>query len=73
MELNGFSVLMFTFGGLVILAGLYVYRGHNSELLLWKGYNPHATKEELKVTGKWCMIAGGIIVIIGVIGMFFDM
>lgn len=73
MELNGFSILMFIFGGLVFLAGLYVYKGHNSELLLWKGYNPHATKDELKVTGKWTMIVGGIIFIIGIIGLFFEM
>jgi len=72
MELNGFSILMFIFGLLVILAGLYIYRGHNSEFLIWKGRNPHATKEELKVTGKWTMIAGSVIFIIGLIGLFFE-
>ena len=72
MELNGFSILMFIFGGLVILAGLYIYKGHNSELLIWKGRNPNATKAELKVTGKWTMIVGSIIFIIGIIGMFLE-
>ncbi len=72
MKLNGLAILMFIFGGLVIMAGLYIYKGHNSELLIWKGRNPHATEEELKVTGKWTMIAGGIIIIIGIIGMFLE-
>lgn len=72
MELNGLSVLMYIFGGLVILAGLYIYKGHNSELLIWKGRNPNATKEELKVTGRWTMIVGIIIIVIGIVGMFLN-
>ena len=66
----GFSILMSIFGVLVILAGYYVYRGHNSELLLWRGYNPNRTKTELKVIGKWTMIVGLIIIIIAIIGYF---
>lgn len=72
MELNGFSILMFVFAFLVILAGIYIYTGHNSELLIWKGHKKNATKEELKVTGKWTIISGCIILIIGIIGMFLD-
>ena len=72
MNLNGFSILMFIFSVLVFLAGLYIYKGHNSELLIWKGRNPHATKQELKVTGGWTMFASGIILIIGIIGLFLD-
>ena len=72
MELNGFSILMFIFGLLVFAAGLYIYKGHNSELLIWKGRNPHATKHDLRVTGGWTMVASGIILIIGFIGLFLD-
>ncbi len=72
MELNGLSILMFIFCGLVFIAGLYIYRGHNSELLLWKGRNPNATKEELQVTGKWTMITSIVILMIGIISMFLD-
>ena len=68
--MNGFAVLMFIFSALVLLAGFYIYTGHNSELLIWKGYNPKATKKELKQIGKWTMIAGLIIFIIGLIGLF---
>ena len=35
----GFSVLFFIFGFLIFLAGLYIYTGHKSELLLWKTHN----------------------------------
>lgn len=69
MELNGFSILMFIFGSLVFLAGLYIYKGHNSELLMWKGFNPNATKKDLKTTGGWIMIVSGIIFTIGILGI----
>ncbi len=72
MELDGFSIVIFILAFLVFWAGLYVYKGHNSELLLWKGYNKNATKQQLRVTGGWTMIASGIILIIGIIGMFLD-
>ena len=64
----GFLILFLIFGGLVILAGLYIYTGHNNEILLWKGYNPNATKEELRKVGTWTMIAGAGIIVIGIIG-----
>ncbi len=70
--MNGFSVLMFIFSGLVILAGFYIYKGHNSELLIWKGYNPKATKSQLKEIGKWTIITGVFILIIGLIGLLFN-
>ncbi len=70
--MSGFSILMFIFAGLTILAGLYIYTGHNSELLLWKGYNKNATKEDLQKTGKWTMIVGLFIMVLGIIGIFFE-
>ena len=70
--MNGFSVLMFIFGLFIFLAGLYVYKGHNNELLLWKGYNKNRTKRELKTIGKWLMIISLIIILIGFIGLFLD-
>ena len=72
MNLNGFSILMFIFSFLTFLAGLYIYRGHNSELLIWKGHNKNATKKDLEVTGGWVMIVSGIILIIGIVGLFLD-
>lgn len=71
MEIQGFSIFMFIFGALIILAGIYIYTGHNSEVLIWKGHDPNATKEDLKKTGKWTIIAGLIPIILGIIGMIF--
>ena len=67
-----FSILMFIFAFFLFLAGLYVYTGHNSEILLWTGYNKHATKEHLRQVGKWVMIVSLFILIIGIIGLFLD-
>ena len=69
MSMNGFSVFMFIFGFLLYAAGIYIYTGHNSELLIWKGYNKNATKEELKVVGKWVIIVGTIPILLGILGL----
>lgn len=66
--MNGFSVFMFIFGFLLYVAGIYIYTGHNSELLIWKGYNKNATKEELKNIGKWVIIVGSIPIILAILG-----
>ena len=71
--MNGLSVFMFIFGVLIIIAGLYIYTGHNSELLIWKGYNKNATKEELKNIGKWTMIVGIIPILISIIAAVFNL
>ena len=67
--MNGFSVFMFLFGFLLYLAGIYIYTGHNSELLIWKGYNKTATKEELKNIGKWVMIVGTIPIVLAILAL----
>ena len=66
--MNVFSVFMFIFGFLLYAAGIYIYTGHNSELLIWKGYNKNATKEELKNIGKWVIIVGSIPIILAILG-----
>ena len=66
--MNGFSTFMFIFGFLLFAAGIYIYTGHNSELLIWKGYNKNATKEELKNIGKWVIIVGTIPIILAILG-----
>ena len=70
--MNGFSTLMLIFSILIIIAGLYIYTGHNSELLIWKGHNKNATKKDLELTGKWTMIAGLIPLALSIIGLFLD-
>ncbi len=71
--MNGFSLLMLIFGILVFLSGIYLYTGHKNELLLWKTYDiKKVTKEELKVIGKWTMIASVIPIILCIIGFFIE-
>lgn len=67
-----FSIFMIIFGILIFLAGLYIYKGHNSELLLWKGYNKNATKEELKNTGMWVMISSIVPFVLAILGIVFN-
>ena len=70
--MNGFSCLMLIFSILIFLAGLYIYTGHNSEVLIWKAYNKNATKEELENIGKWTMIASIIPFILFIVGFFIE-
>ncbi len=70
--MNGLTILMFIFAFLIILAGLYIYTGHNSELLIWKAYNKNASKEELRNLGKWVMLTSILPIIVGIIGIFID-
>ena len=68
----GFSILMFIFSFGIFLSGIYLYTGHNSELLLWKTYRKNTPKNELKNIGKWTMISSTIPIILGIIGLIFN-
>ena len=70
--MNGFSILMLTFGTLIFFAGLYTYTGHYSEILLWHIHKKNPTKSELKNIGKWTMISSTIPIILSIIGLFLD-
>lgn len=71
--MNSFSILMFIFGFCIFLAGLYIYTGHRSELLLWKGPNPkNMSLKDLKKVGMATMISSLLPVILGIIGIIFD-
>ena len=71
--MSGLSILMIIFGGCILLAGLYLYTGHKSELLLWKTHNvKNMTKEELRVIGKWTMISSIIPFLIAIVGFFVE-
>jgi hypothetical protein len=63
---------MIIFAVLIFLAGLYIYKGHNSEVLIWKGHNKNATKEELKNIGMWTMIASLVPFILAILGIIFN-
>lgn len=65
----GFGTLMIIFGGLIILAGLYTFTGHYSDILLWKTHMKDRSKEYLSYLGKVIMCVGLTPVISGAIAM----
>lgn len=70
--MNAFSFFMIIFGILILIAGLYIYKGHDAKILLWKAHYNNLTKSELKNIGKWTMITSVIPFIISIIGLFLD-
>ena len=70
--MNGFGVFMIIFGVCLFFPGLYVFLGHNNELLLWRGYSKNRTKHELKIIGGSVMVISFILIIIGILGIIFD-
>ena len=68
--MNGISILMFALGIGVFLAGLWLFTGHKSEILLWK--NPDAsklTKAEVRNVGKWTMITSSLMFVLAILGI----
>lgn len=63
---------MFIFAIMVFIAGLYILKGHNVKILLWKAQYQHVTKDQLKEIGKWTMITSIIPLILAIIGLFLD-
>ncbi len=71
--MNGISILMFALGIGVFLAGLWLFTGHKSEILLWK--NPQASKlsdKEVRNVGKWTMIAAAVPIVIAIVFLFIE-
>ena len=68
----GFSILMLIFSTLIFISGLYIYKGHNSELLIWKGHKKNASKKELENIGMWTMIASLVPFILAILGIIFN-
>jgi len=67
----GFSVLMFVFSFFIFIAGLYIFTGHNSELLLWKTYKKNTPINELRNIGKWTMVSSIIPFCLAIYCLFF--
>ena len=70
--MNGFSCLMFIFAISVLLAGWYIFRGHDISLLLWRAPYQNLTKEQQKNLGKWTMITSIIPFLLAIMGLFWD-
>ena len=70
--MSNFAILMFIFGGCVLLVGLYMFTGHKIELLTYRTAFRNLNKSEWKNIGKWTMISSIIIFIIAIIGWIFN-
>ena len=67
--MNGFSTLMFIFGGLVLLAGLYMVTGHKIGILEGRPVYKNLNIDEWKKIGKYTIFSSIIIFVIAVIGL----
>ena len=67
-----FSVLMFIFATLVLLFGLYIYKGHDVSKLFVRASFKNLTKEEWINIGKWTMISSIFIYLIAIIVYIFN-
>ena len=54
----GFGTLMIIFGIGIILAGLYLFTGHYSDLLLWRAHMKYKSKTYLRYLGKVVICVG---------------
>lgn len=70
--MSNFSILMFIFGGGVLLIGLYMYTGHKVGMLSWRAAYKNLTIEGWKNVGKWTMIVSIFIFLLGIIGIIFN-
>ena len=67
-----FSILMFIFATLVLLFGLYIYKGHNVSKLFIRASFKNLTKEEWINIGKWTMLSSIFIYLIAIIVYIFN-
>ena len=70
--MSPFSILFFIFGTLVLILGIYMYRGNELKAISWKAAFKGVNKAGWKNIGKWTIIASIIIYIIAIIGWIFN-
>ena len=69
--MNGFSILMLIFGIMVLLTGLYMYKGHKINALSWRAPYQNLSIDKWINIGKWTMITSIIPFILSIVGLFF--
>lgn len=73
--MSEFGILMIIFGGLIMLAGLYlvvVNKGDFAQVLLWKSNVKKMTVEQIKYTGKDTMTVALAPIISGILALFME-
>ena len=70
--MSGFGIFFIIFGICVLLTGLYAFTGHKLGILTARPSFKNLKKEEWKNIGKWTMIVSIFIILIGVLGIIFN-
>ena len=70
--MSGFGIFFIIFGICVLLTGLYAFTGHELGILTARPAFKNLKKEEWKNIGKWTMIVSLFIILIGVLGIIFN-
>ena len=67
--MSGFCILMLIIGLVIFIIGLYMFTGHELELISWIPSYDNLNKERWIYIGKWTMIASIIPFILALIGI----
>ena len=70
--MSGFSILMFIFGTMTLLTGLYMYTGHKLDILTARAAYKNLKIEDWKKIGKYTMIVSIFIYIIAALVINVD-
>ena len=68
----GYGILMIIFGIGIFTCGMYLAKGHKSELLLWRSNVKNMTIEEVKYSGKVTMATAIAPIISGIVAFFYE-
>lgn len=71
--MSGFGLFMLIFGGCVFFTGLYAFTGHSIGILTERPAFKNLKKEEWKNIGKWTMIVSLFILLVGILGIVFNL
>ncbi len=70
--MSGFGILMLIFGTSVLLTGIYMYTNHKLEILTMRPAFKNLTLKEWHNIGKWTIITSLFIILIGIVGIIFN-
>ena len=70
--MSGFVILFLIFATCVLLVGLYMFTGHELDIMTLRPAFKNLTKEEWKNIGKWTMISSIFIYILAILGIVFN-
>ena len=71
--MSGFGIFMLIFGGCVFFTGLYAFTGHSIGILTERPAFKNLKKEEWINIGKWTMIVSLFIILVGILGIVFNL